>query len=272
MRMWVLGSGSSGNAIVLEAGGGRVLVDAGFAPRELGRRLRAAGVAPESIEALVLTHEHHDHARGVAAAARWRWSVHASAGTVHGLGGTGALAELDVVPNAFIAGETVALRTMSLHTVRVAHDAAEPVALVATAHDSGARVGIAYDLGHATRTLGAALARLDTLVIEANHDEGWLRAGPYPPSVRERIAGPNGHLSNRAAAALATACVHPALTRVVLAHLSQRCNSPRVAAGTVRAALARTAFRGELLVTAQDEALAVGAAPRAGASAQLALL
>jgi phosphoribosyl 1,2-cyclic phosphodiesterase len=260
--MWVLGSGSAGNAIVLEAGDGRVLVDAGFAPRELSRRLRAVGIAPESIESLVLTHEHHDHSRGIAAAARWRWTVHASAGTAAALGGLTEAA----VP--FEGGATVALRTMSVCSVRVAHDAVEPVAIVATAADSGARIGIAYDVGHVTPTLRTALAELDVLVLESNHDEGWLRAGPYPPSVRARIAGPDGHLSNRAAAALGADCAHKRLTRIVLAHLSQRCNSPRLASDAVCAALSRTAFRGQVLVSAQDTPLAVP--PFASGTGQLA--
>ena len=251
MNVWVLGSGSAGNALVLEAGGARVLMAACFPPRERARRLTAVGIAHASIEALVLTYEHHDHARGLAAAARWKWTVYASEGTASSLG------ELARPVVRFASGSTVPLRTMSLRTVRVAHDAAEPVAIIATSSASGARVGIAHDLGHASRTVCAALSDLDALVIESNHDEGWLRAGPYPPSVRERIAGPYGHLSPRAAPPAAATCAHRKLARVVLAHLSQRCNSPRLAADAMRGALSRTSFRGEVLVTTQDMPLAV---------------
>lgn len=252
MRAWALGTGSSGNALVLEAGGGRVLVDAGFAPRELARRLRAIDVAPDSIEALIVTHEHHDHARGAAAcAAKWQWRTYASAGT---------WPSLDPRPRpgtSFVSGATLDLRTMSVRTVRVAHDAAEPVALVATARASGARVGIVYDVGHATRSLLDALSRLDALVLESNHDEGWLRAGPYPPSVCERIAGPYGHLSNRAAADIAESCAHRGLASIVLAHLSRRCNSPQLAHASMKAALGKTAFRGEIRVSGQDTPVAI---------------
>ncbi|HEX6807525.1 MAG TPA: MBL fold metallo-hydrolase [Gemmatimonadaceae bacterium] len=252
MRAWALGTGSSGNALVLEAGDGRVLVDAGFPPRELVRRLRALDIAPESIEALIVTHEHHDHARGaVSCANKWHWQTYASGGTWR------SLRRRVRAGTAFASGATLDLRTMCVRTVRVAHDAAEPVALVATARDTGERVGLVYDVGHATRSLVDALSGLDALVLESNHDEGWLRAGPYPPSVCERIAGPFGHLSNRAAGAVAAACAHRGLTSVVLAHLSQRCNSPELAHAAMRATLKRTAFRGQIRVSQQDHPIAI---------------
>lgn len=252
MKAWALGTGSSGNALVLEAGDGRVLVDAGFPPRELVRRLRALDIAPESIEALVVTHEHHDHARGAASCANtWQWQTYASGGTWR------SLRRRVRAGTSFVSGATLDLRTMSIGTVRVAHDAAEPVALVATARDTGQRVGVVYDVGHATRSLVDALSGLDALILESNHDEGWLRAGPYPPSVCERIAGPFGHLSNRAAGAVAAACAHRGLTSVVLAHLSQRCNSPELAHAAMRAALSRTAFRGQIRVSQQDHPIAI---------------
>lgn len=253
MKAWALGTGSAGNALVLEAGDGRVLVDAGFPPREMARRLRAVDIAPESIEALIVTHEHHDHARGAASCAtKWHWQTFASAGTWRSM-----RPRHRTVGGSFVGGATLELRTMSVRTVRVAHDASEPVALVATGHDTGERVGVVYDVGHATRSLVDALSGLDALVLESNHDEGWLRAGPYPPSVCERIAGPFGHLSNRAASALAAACAHRGLTSVVLAHLSRRCNSPDLAHAAMRATLGRTAFRGQLCVSEQDRPIAI---------------
>src|SRR6185437_4792944 len=162
MRAWALGTGSSGNALVLEAGDGRIVIDAGFAPREMARRLRAVDIAPESIEALIITHEHHDHARGAASCAtKWRWHTYASAGTWRSL-------RCPRTGTSFVSGATLELRTMSVRTTRIAHDAAEPVALVATARDSGERLGVAYDVGHATRSLVDALSGLDALVLESN--------------------------------------------------------------------------------------------------------
>jgi phosphoribosyl 1,2-cyclic phosphodiesterase len=119
---------------------------------------------------------------------------------------------------------------------------------------SGARAGIVYDLGYVSESISAALTDLEVLIIEANHDEQMLRAGPYPFMVQARIGGRMGHLSNRAAAATAAQCVHPGLKHVVLAHLSENCNEPKVALKTVGDALRRTRFRGRLTASAQHVA------------------
>jgi phosphoribosyl 1,2-cyclic phosphodiesterase len=155
------------------------------------------------------------------------------------------------------SGETVALSTLDLATVPVPHDAAQPVAVVATARRSGIRTGVAYDLGHVTDAARAGLANLDLLVLEANHDLDMLRSGPYPVSVADRIAGPRGHLSNAAAADLARAVVHRGLGRIVLAHLSEHCNEPRLAIHAVATALARTR-RGGVPVSAASQHAVTG--------------
>lgn len=263
MKLWMLGSGSRGNAVLLESAGSRVLIDAGFPVRMLARRLAAIGVPGESIEAVVVTHEHHDHVRGVGAGARrWGWRVYATAGTIAASPGLGDGGACPLAP-----GGVLELTEFTIRTVPVPHDAAEPVACVATARSSGARAGIAYDVGHVTAPLRDALGDLDVLVLETNHDEGMLRAGPYPPSVRARIAGAHGHLSNRAAAGLAAECAHARLSHVVLAHLSEPCNQPALATRTVRAALARTAFRGAVVPARQDEVVG----PFGGGAEQLSL-
>lgn len=248
MRMWVLGSGSRGNAVVLEASGTRILVDAGFAPNVLLERLAATEVAPESIEAVVVTHEHVDHVRGVRMLSeRFSWTPYATAGTIMA---ARDLRDAGAIP--FKAGDTLTIGEMDVATVRASHDAAEPVVLVATARRSGARAGIAYDLGIATRSVYDAMRDLDLLVLEANHDGDMLRHGPYPPSVRSRIAGRSGHLSNDAAARLARDVAHRDLRHVVLAHLSESCNAPTAALGTVVAAMPRARFTGRVSVAAQD--------------------
>ncbi|GJG87594.1 MBL fold metallo-hydrolase [Gemmatimonadetes bacterium T265] len=269
MRLWVLGTGSRGNAVLLESDGARLLVDAGFGVRALAERLAAARVAPESIDACVVTHEHADHVKGVRhAAARWGWAIHASAGTA------GAHAPLRAGnASTFAAGAGFRVGPFDVQTVATPHDAAESVAVVVTS-DSGARAGVCYDLGHAPDPVRAALAELDVLVLEANHDEAMLRAGPYPPSVAERIAGRFGHLSNRAAGALARQIAGAGLRHVVLAHLSESCNEPRLASADVGAALARTRFRGAITPALQD--LVAGpfvatAHKRSGGAEQLAL-
>ena len=247
MRVWVLGSGSRGNAVLLEHQGARVLVDAGFHAKALEQRLAAVDVACDSIEALIVTHEHHDHAKGACAAARaWGWELHASCGTVDAFP---ALRDADA--RTFDAGATLCFSTMELQSISISHDAEEPVAIIAT-DDAGGRVGIVYDLGYAGAALRRALGDLDVLVLEANHDEGMLRAGPYPPTVRERIAGRRGHLSNRAAAEVARDVAHPSLAHVVLAHLSDQCNDPTLACSAVTRGLAATRFTGVVHAAPQD--------------------
>jgi len=243
----MLGSGSAGNAVLVESGGTRILIDAGFPVRELAKRLQAIGVSGESIEGAIVTHEHTDHVRGVCAAAkRWKWAVYASSGTIAGYP---LLKEICACP--FVAGATLELGDISVQTVRTPHDGTEPVAVLATARSTGVRAGIIYDLGHVPPSYRRTFERLDILVLESNHDEGMLRAGPYPPSVQSRIAGAYGHLSNRRAGMFASDCIHAGLAHLVLAHLSERCNDPTIALASMRSAIARTNFRGALHAASQ---------------------
>ena len=248
MRVWVLGSGSGGNAVLLEAGEGRILVDAGFGVRTLAGRLAAIGVAPESIEACVLTHEHTDHVKGAAAAARkWGWAVHATRGTI---AGTPDLVGARVHP--FAAGASLAFSTMDVATVGTPHDAAEPVGVVVTARATGERATVCTDIGHVSDGVRALCRDVDLLILESNHDEGMLRAGPYPPVVQARIAGDRGHLANRHAAALIRDSMTPRLRHVVLAHLSQNCNAPALARETTEREVKRTVYRGEVTTALPD--------------------
>jgi len=264
MKVWVLGSGSRGNATVIDNGSMRVLVDAGFSSRELKRRLAAAGLAPESIDALIVTHEHGDHVCGAARAARrWKWTVHATAGTVEG---APELIAADV--RTFDAGATLTLGTMNVQTVPTSHDATDPVAVVASDMVSGARAAVVLDLGRMTTHLRDAIRDVDILVLEANHDEAMLARGPYPLSVQRRIAGVTGHLSNREAAMIARACAHSGLQHLVLAHLSEQCNTPDHALASVSAALARSRFRGRVTAASQDVVHGAFVAGRRGGRAQ----
>jgi len=248
MRLWVLGSGSGGNAVLIETGRTRILVDAGFAPRVLKQRLAIAGFAPESIEAVVVTHEHTDHIKGVASAARkWGWTVVCTAGTRMMCPDWSELRTI-LTPHK----SSVVIGDFHLETVPVSHDANEPIAVIVTSIEEGARAGIAYDLGHVTDSVSRALDKLDILVIESNHDEGMLRAGPYPPSVQARIRGRFGHLSNRDAARAASQSIHSGLNNIVLAHLSEQNNNPRTALGTVGDSLRRARFKGRLTAAAQN--------------------
>ena len=268
MKVWVLGSGSRGNATVIDNGSTRVLVDAGFSARELKRRFGAAGIAPESIDAVIVTHEHNDHACGAARAARrWKWTVHATSGTVDGVPD---LNDADV--RSFDAGATLTFGTLSVLTIPTSHDAMDPIAVVATDTVSGAQAAVVMDLGRITTHLRDAIREVDILVLESNHDEAMLAHGPYPLSVQRRIASVTGHLSNRQAGMLARMCAHSGLQHLVLAHLSEQCNTPDHALASVSAALARSRFRGRVTTAAQDRVHGTFVAGRRGGRApQLAL-
>jgi phosphoribosyl 1,2-cyclic phosphodiesterase len=253
MRIHVLGSGSRGNAIVLESDRERVLIDAGFGTRTLARRMRSVGVDPASISALFITHEHADHVGGAAQAARkWNWAVYATAGTIN------SWPRLRRVhAEASAARREVVLDDFAIRFIRTPHDASEPVALTATAHSSGICVGIVYDLGHVTGRFASHFTHLDALLLESNHDDVMLRNGPYPLVVQDRIAGLWGHLSNADAAEMARACIHKGLRHLVLCHLSQKNNRPDVAIGTMRSGIRGAGFQGSLQAASQDTPITV---------------
>ena len=249
MKLWALGSGSKGNAILIECQGSRVLVDCGFGTRTLAGRLKTIGIAPQSIEACFVTHEHSDHVKGVAAAAKkWGWAIHATAGTVKG--GGRALAGARV--KRFKPGESIELGEMTVASTATPHDANESVGFVVTSRSTGARAGLFYDIGHVSRAIANACQSLDILMLESNHDDDMLRNGPYPRWLQARIACPTGHLSNYDSGAFARDAVTRALNHLVLAHLSENCNTPRVALAAMRGALARTRFHGTLTAARQD--------------------
>jgi phosphoribosyl 1,2-cyclic phosphodiesterase len=166
----------------------------------------------------------------------------------------------EVQPIPISTRETLALDTMRVRSVRTPHDAMEPVALIVESIRSGARCGIAYDMGHVSQSVERALADVDILVLESNHDEAMLRDGDYPLALKRRISGGRGHLSNAHAAGLLQRLVHSGLSHVVLAHLSADNNRPRLALETVAAAARRARFRGTLVAATQDGVTRVHAA------------
>jgi phosphoribosyl 1,2-cyclic phosphodiesterase len=234
-RFRVLGSGSSGNATLVEAGGTRVLLDAGLGPRELAERLLSAGVDPASVSAVFLTHEHSDHARGAPSFSR-KWGVRL-AGTrgTYAAAGLGAceIAGYDVVT----AGVTVTVGTLRITAVRVPHDAAEPVAFVVAHGD--ASLGHATDLGHLSREVVEAFSDCRALLVESNYDPGLLRDGPYPWSLKERILGAQGHLSNGDVGRYLASGLAENCEQLVLAHLSRKNNHPELVRMAAEQALDR---------------------------------
>jgi phosphoribosyl 1,2-cyclic phosphodiesterase len=258
--LYVLGSGSRGNCFALESEGVVLLVDAGFSAKEIERRAESAGLALDRLGAIALTHEHGDHASGaLRLAQRFAVPVLTAPGTWERLGGDPATAYLPIGLEY-----QVEVGPFRIEACPTSHDAVEPLAIVAR-DGEGVSVGVAYDLGRPTMAVRYLLRRLTAIVLEANHDEVRLRTSGYPPAVQRRIAGSGGHLSNRAAAELLAELHHPGLSVVVLAHLSQRCNTADEARAIVAPALRRVGFEGSLHVAEQDVPLApIGLAPPAG--------
>ena len=243
----VLGSGSRGNCIALEEDGATLLLDAGFSAKEIEARALQCDLDLSTLVGIAVTHEHGDHAKGAARlSAKYRVPVIGSPGTLEAIAAPQVIPLRPEAPLSF-AGFT-------LEAASTSHDAAEPLAIAAWGA-SGARVGLAVDLGRPTTTVRYLLQDCAALVIEANHDEVLLRQSDYPASVRARIAGAGGHLSNRQTGELLTELCHPHLGLVILAHLSERCNSPEVARAAARLALDGAGFRGRLEVAPQHDHL-----------------
>lgn len=250
MRVTVLGSGSEGNATLVEAGGVRILIDAGFSGRDLERRLAEACVEPDSISAILITHDHGDHTRGMGVLAR-RFGLPLYLTPRTRIACSALLSGSEDV-REYRSSESVLIGGLEVRPFLTVHDAADPVAVTVRDVETGARLGIATDLGRPTAAVRAELAGCHMLVLEANHEDALLWAGPYPWSVKQRIASSHGHLSNRAAAQLARELFHTGLTDVVLAHLSEHCNNAELALESVGLALERMRYRGALSVAPQE--------------------
>lgn len=248
--LYVLGSGSKGNAFAVATAAGTVLVDAGFGPRALARRAARVGLDLPSLSAIVLTHEHGDHATGATVlAARYGVPIVCTAGTWQALGRPGGVRHV-LLPTA----RPVPFEDFLLYASLTTHDAAEPVAVSLETRD-GVRLAFATDIGRSTTAVRYLLRGAHAVVLESNYDELMLRTGRYPPSVQQRIAGSGGHLSNRGAADLLAGTCHDELDVVVLAHLSQQCNTQERARAAVEPALRARGFTGEVYVAEQDAPL-----------------
>jgi len=233
MRFASLGSGSEGNALVVEAAGSRLMIDCGFGVRDTAKRLGRLGLAPGDLHAIVVTHEHSDHVGGVAAfAAKHAIPVWLTFGTLASVGER--FAGMDRV-YGFDSHETFSVGALEVRPFPVPHDAREPVQFVVG--DGAARLGVVTDLGTSTPAVERALNGLDALVLECNHDAAMLAEGPYPAQLKARIAGRFGHLANDASAALLAALDTSRLTHIVAAHLSKQNNTPERARAALAGAL-----------------------------------
>ena len=252
LRVCSLGSGSGGNALVVEARDGlfttRVLIDNGFNLRQLEQRLQRAALEFSSLDAVFVTHEHDDHVGGVEACARThRIPVYCTDGTAAASG----IAALDVEWNRIEAGCPVEIGPLRIVPFSVPHDAAEPVQFAFS--DGYRRAAMLTDAGECSATIIAALSGLHALILECNHDAAMLRQGSYPPFLKARIAGGRGHLSNAQAADILNRVDRRHLQWVAAAHLSRSNNRPDLARAALCAAL--DCGSDEIAVADQDDGL-----------------
>jgi phosphoribosyl 1,2-cyclic phosphodiesterase len=233
LRFASLASGSSGNCLVADADGTAVLIDCGLNLRDTERRLARLGLAPSDIDGILVTHEHGDHAHGVFNfAAAHDITVYLTYGTLQALKAEGRVTE--GVRTVLVNGrEGFFVEGMQVSPYTVPHDAREPVQYVVS--DGSRKLGVLTDIGVGTPHVAQVLSGLDALVLETNYDSDMLWNGGYPRWLKQRIAGPFGHLDNEESARLLAALDCSKLRHLVGAHLSQQNNRPELA----RAALAR---------------------------------
>jgi phosphoribosyl 1,2-cyclic phosphodiesterase len=247
MRFACLGSGSRGNATLIEGGGVRLLVDCGFAVRELERRLVPLGVALNTLEAVLVTHEHGDHIRGVPALSRkLRLPLWMTRGTCSAAG----CSELEGLNLFYCHGGGFQIGGLRVEPYAIPHDAREPCQFLF--RSDGLQLGMLTDSGSVTPHIVECLRSSDALLLECNHDPQMLARGPYPPRLRRRVGGAYGHLSNDQAAALLGRIDASRLRHLVAAHLSEKNNRPDKVRETLLCAAA--ALEGRLTVATQERA------------------
>ena len=223
MRFASLGSGSRGNSTLVEWATGALLIDCGFSLKETEQRLLRLARRPDQLAAVLVTHEHSDHIKGVAALARrYQIPVYMTPGTFHSRN-LGELPDLRLI-HAYTPFE---INGLTVRPVAVPHDAREPAQFVL--EFAGLRLGILTDLGSITPHVEACYQSCDAMVLEANHDPAMLAYGSYPPSLKQRVGGQWGHLSNQQAAGFLQRVDTRRLQHLVVAHISQQNNTPALA-------------------------------------------
>lgn len=223
MQFSSLGSGSKGNGTVVRYRDCTLLIDCGFTLKETEKRLRSLGVSPEDIDGVLVTHEHGDHINGVGPLARrYGCRVYMTAGTYRSR-------DIGAIPNLTLIKEYTpfSIKDIDIHPVAVPHDAEEPAQYIVEA--GGKRLGLLTDLGSSTPHIESRYQACDALILEANHDPLMLASGPYPPSLKDRVASAWGHLSNQQAAMLLERVICSRLKHLVVAHISEKNNTIELA-------------------------------------------
>jgi len=246
----VLASGSSGNAALLATEKTRILVDAGLSMRELRKRLASIGEMLESIDAIIVTHEHSDHVSGLPVLARatgLRAVIYMTRLTAPAIDwGETAPVRLE----SFQAGAAFQVGDIEVQSFGIPHDAIDPVGYCFEAE--GVRVGIATDLGYVPESIKFHLRRTNVLLLEANHDLDMLKVGPYPWSVKQRVMSRVGHLSNLHMSDYLTQDLDTCTANLILGHLSEQNNHPAIVQMVATDALEQRGLQTRLSIAAQQ--------------------
>ncbi len=228
-----IASGSSGNCIFVGTGRANILIDAGISGKKVAEGLRGLDRKPEEIDAILVTHEHSDHIKGLGVLTRkYGIPIYSTPGTIQEIQRIAALGEIDSsLFHTIHADEPFELCGAQIHPFSVSHDAAEPVAYRICSE--GRSVAVATDLGYYDEYTVEHLTGLDAVLIESNHDINMLQVGTYPYYLKQRILGSRGHLSNDNAGRLLGEILHDKLKAVMLGHLSKENNYEALAFATV---------------------------------------
>jgi phosphoribosyl 1,2-cyclic phosphodiesterase len=232
MNFSVLASGSSGNSIYIESRRARILIDAGLSGKQIEERLKQVGSNPASLSAILVTHEHIDHVKGIGVLARrYQIPIYMNEATwKHLPRSVGSIPE--PLQNIFESNSIIELEDLQIETIPISHDAAEPVAF--SIHYEQESMAVVTDLGYVSERIIQKVTGVDTLIWECNHDVEMLRVGSYPWNVKRRILSDLGHLSNEDSGEALTSILHGKGEQVYLAHLSQDNNLSELAHLTVK--------------------------------------
>ena len=223
MRVASLGSGSKGNATIVQHGATTLMIDCGFSLRQCEQRIQRLGIQPDAIDAILVTHEHSDHSAGVERLSRqYGIPVWTTVGTAR------AVFDSCLDFHRLAEGTEVVIGDIRILPVTVPHDANEPLQFIFEGDLTGKRFGILTDAGHITSHMIRCFSELDGLLLEFNYDEAMLEAGPYPPMLKQRVSGRHGHLSNDQSVELLEAIERSNLRCLIAAHISEKNNTPEV--------------------------------------------
>jgi phosphoribosyl 1,2-cyclic phosphodiesterase len=237
LTVCVLASGSAANCTYVASGQTRILIDAGLSAKETSRRLLALDADLSALDAICVTHEHEDHKASLGSLHRkHRIPLYANTDTIRAVERSGKQGQLQW--QVFTTGVPFQVKDLRIEPFSVPHDAYDPVGFVVSG--DGARLGVVTDMGMATTLVRERLRDCHALILESNHDADMLKDAARPWSLKQRIAGRQGHLSNAQAAELIAEVAGPRLSAVFIAHISAECNRPELAAKTIRAALEKS--------------------------------